>query len=334
MKSETQSATSNNFGFSPRIEPRPKYPSAFEMFLGACKEILYQGGFIGTLLCVLLYPYYISFCNLLAEKLSVLLGEYYNENVLFSVVLSLTHTVTYVIVTGSFAIFDNMELFQKYKLHRRPHMLPKQPIVIKTLIEATINQAIVGPVVSYFLFPVGQYFGMSGMLSALPSYQEMFLGICFAAVFNGFMFYWAHRTFHSKPLYATFHKQHHEYSGPISISAEYANPLEQVLANQIPSIGGALIFGRHPLVLFVWVFLRAQETYEAHSGYCFKNTIFDYLGLAHADDATHHDFHHSVNQGNFGIIYMDWLFGTMDGYCAAGYQEGYIAKKFPEIKKN
>lgn len=51
------------------------------------------------------------------------------------------------------------------------------------------------------------------------------------------------------------------------------------------------------------------------------------LWLSHADEAIHHDYHHTVNTGNFGTEYMDWLFGTEDGFMASGGVEGYLAKK-------
>ena len=60
----------------------------------------------------------------------------------------------------------------------------------------------------------------------------------------------------------------------------------------------ALLYG------YSWQAARLQQTYEAHSGYCFEGTVWDYLGLSHASDAAHHDYHHSVNRGNFGSSWM------------------------------
>jgi sterol desaturase/sphingolipid hydroxylase (fatty acid hydroxylase superfamily) len=80
--------------------------------------------------------------------------------------------------------------------------------------------------------------------------------------------------------------------------------------------------------------LRLRQTYEAHSGYAFKDTILDKLWLSHADEAIHHDYHHTVNTGNFGTEYMDWLFGTEDGFMAGGGVQGYLAKKEEFRKKS
>jgi hypothetical protein len=43
--------------------------------------------------------------------------------------------------------------------------------------------------------------------------------------------------------------------------------VEQVLANQLPTILGAMLMGSHLLTFWVWLFLRIVETIEAHSGY-------------------------------------------------------------------
>lgn len=51
------------------------------------------------------------------------------------------------------------------------------------------------------------------------------------------------------------------------------------------------------------------------------------VGLSAADAAAHHDYHHAVNTGNFGVEWCDWLFGTQDGYCAGGGLQGYVNRK-------
>lgn len=50
----------------------------------------------------------------------------------------------------------------------------------------------------------------------------------------------------------------------------------------------------------IWLFIRLKQTYEAHSGYAFKGTWYAATGLAHVDAACFHDYHHTINRGNFG----------------------------------
>ena len=40
------------------------------------------------------------------------------------------------------------------------------------------------------------------------------------------MFFYSHRALHSRGLYKTIHKTHHEWTAPISLIAIYAHPVE------------------------------------------------------------------------------------------------------------
>lgn len=276
------------------------------------------------MLTVAIYPFYLQ----LVHHLRGFLGDNFTETIGFTILLTWTHVNTYVVWNGFFGVCDYFGYLQEYKLGRRPYMIPKRSLIIRTIIEAVVGQLVLGPLILYFSHPYLVGRGLKALEAPLPSALDLFMTYTFAGIFNGFFFYWAHRSFHSQFLYARFHKQHHEYTGAIGICAEYADPLEQILANIGPSIGGVLFFGcKHPLVVFVWLACRLQQTYEAHSGYCFEGTILDYLGLSHAADAAHHDYHHSVNRGNFGASWMDWICGTEDGYFADGGHNGYVAKK-------
>ena len=88
-----------------------------------------------------------------------------------------------------------------------------------------------------------------------------------------------------------------------------------MLANQLPTIGGVLFFGRRFEVLCVWVVLRLKQTYEVHSGYCFGGAP-DALWITCAEGTAQHDFHHSHNAGNYGGFFVWWdrLCGTDAAY--------------------
>ena len=50
------------------------------------------------------------------------------------------------------------------------------------------------------------------------------------------LFYWVHRAFHTWPyLYKTIHSKHHRFTASVSWAAEFAHPVETVLANTIPT---------------------------------------------------------------------------------------------------
>jgi len=126
-------------------------------------------------------------------------------------------------------------------------------------------------------------------------------------------------------LYKTFHKKHHELRGTIFAGAEYANPIEELFAGQIPTIGFVMGMGCHPLLQAVWLVLRLTQTYEAHSGYAFNGSFLHKVGILCGGSAFH-DHHHTTNLGNFGCETWDWVFGTMDYWVRDGGEKGYWEK--------
>jgi sterol desaturase/sphingolipid hydroxylase (fatty acid hydroxylase superfamily) len=76
-----------------------------------------------------------------------------------------------------------------------------------------IGQLVFGPIALVFLFKGIKKYGLLSMDAPLPPALDILTTYVVAHVFNGVGFYWAHRLFHSKLLYSTFHKQHHEYTG-------------------------------------------------------------------------------------------------------------------------
>ena len=57
-KSEFPEATTVSVGFSPRVEPKPAYPSAFAMIRIFCFDVFWQAGVWGTVLFWILFPGY------------------------------------------------------------------------------------------------------------------------------------------------------------------------------------------------------------------------------------------------------------------------------------
>ena len=288
------------------------------------KEVLWQSAALGVVITMALFGSYTTLVDVLRSALGV---EWGTDQMIFTILLNATHSLMYVSWNSVFAMFDAYNVFPQYKLPRKPHMVVKRSLIIKALAEQAFGQIIFNPLLTYKIYPTLVSHGLLPLDAALPPLAAMVRTLVIAHLINGVGFYVAHRLLHSSLLYSTLHKQHHEFAGTIGMAAEYASPLEQILANALPSLGGVIYFGgTHPLVFCVWLALRLQQTYEGHSGYCFEGTILDMIGLAHPHDAIHHDFHHTVNRGNFGFELMDWICGTQDHFMAAGGYEGYRTK--------
>jgi sterol desaturase/sphingolipid hydroxylase (fatty acid hydroxylase superfamily) len=280
------------------------YPSLITNFIP--KAIIYYSKppFFSALAVLLLQPLYYRIAAAFP----------YDDIYFYAMGSSVLHFFMWIICNGFYSLIAWKGWFAEYKLPRTARMAPSWDLIKATVIDAVVGQLIIGPVALY-----GLYLMMpdpKARTSPLPDFLTIYKHLVFAHVVRDVLFYWAHRMFHEVEfLYKAVHKQHHKYVGTIGISAEYAHPVEQILANFFPFMLYMIAFSVHPLIWAVWMIERLLETYEAHCGYCFSNTFLGKLGFLHGRAAAFHDFHHTENKGNYGAgEVMDHLFGTMDNW--------------------
>jgi sterol desaturase/sphingolipid hydroxylase (fatty acid hydroxylase superfamily) len=88
----------------------------------------------------------------------------------------------------------------------------------------------------------------------------------------------------------------------MAFAAQYAHPIEHIVANQLPLILPLAIRRSHILTFCIWLGFSLVETAAVHSGYDFFRPPLQ---------ADSHDLHHekfNVHFGGLGIL--DWLHGT------------------------
>ena len=259
-----------------------------------------------AILAKAMHPFYL-------QLLQMEIFQDWQERSLIALFSASVHVGMYVVLNGIFMNLDAIEYFKQFKIARKTNQVPSADLLRKTIMLGLMNHIFVEPVAMYFMWPLFQYFGSPSLFADLPSIPQMTISFLICLWFNEVVFYFAHSTLHVFPfLYKNIHKQHHEYTGSVGIAAEYAHPIEVVIADSFPTLGGSLFQGAHPLIWLVFLAWRLEETYESHSGYSLKLPFFyTHLGFMHADHAICHDLHHSSNNGNFGVgSFYDTIFGT------------------------
>jgi len=137
--------------------------------------------------------------------------------------------------------------------------------------------------------------------------------ICF-----DFFHYFAHRTLHHSSIYKYFHKKHHTFPHPVSITTFYQDPVDLLITNSLPTIisVGIIPYVSHHQFHFIIIYKNLIEI----SGHCGKNlnassftqcmwlAKFFKIELYTVD----HDLHHSLNNCNYGKRFSLWdkIFGT------------------------
>jgi len=242
----------------------------------------------------------------------------YSEAVTTGVIAFIWHEIIYFGRSLPFLIADFIPSFQKYKL---------QPKVENTGFDYW--RCLLGVLYCHFFFelpliflfhPVAHFFGMKIATVPFPSYQEMVGQIAFFFLFEDFFHYWLHRFLHWGPMYKNIHKQHHEYSAPFGMVAEYAHPLETIILG-MGTIGSPILWvivtgDLHMITMLTWITLRLFQAIDAHSGYDFPWSLHNWIPFW--SGAEHHDFHHQAFVNNYATSFRwwDYIFGTDTKYRA------------------
>lgn len=225
---------------------------------------------------------------------------YLDERTCFVVMAIVAHHVTF----WSWSAFIHLCYMNNWFEHHRIQKVPyNKDLALQCFKKCLINHIFIYPVAIYFAFDLFKHFGMSvyGPVPGLPIILRDFA--CAVAV-NDTLFYWAHRTLHHKSIYKYIHKQHHMFKVNVGFSAEFANPIEDVLANIIPTMLAMLLLGSHAVVVCMWIIIRVSETLDAHSNFDFPFSPFSVFSWQ--GGARRHEYHHSHNVGCYGSFTTFW----------------------------
>lgn len=135
----------------------------------------------------------------------------------------------------------------------------------------------------------------------LPSLTTALAQIVTCIFIREAMFYYTHRLLHQPMFYTRIHKFHHQFTAPVGWAAQYAHPVEHIIANILPVVLPPKLVGAHQLVSWAYAGWVMLESTVDHAGY-----DVPWWGAARR-----HDGHHERFVGDYGTVgVLDWLHGT------------------------
>ena len=146
-----------------------------------------------------------------------------------------------------------------------------------------MNQILIGIPVLYYTVLLGKKLVPEQNLRLVPSFFKLLIDIAGGSVIQEIIFYYTHRMLHHRWFYKHFHKQHHEWTAPISITAMYSHPVEQIISNFLPTSIPLLLMKSYLSTTWVYLIIKAASTLIDHSGY--------HISFLNSPES--HDYHHT-----------------------------------------
>ncbi|OJI97977.1 hypothetical protein ASPVEDRAFT_37436 [Aspergillus versicolor CBS 583.65] len=214
----------------------------------------------------------------------------------------LTQVIGFIIPATLYILIDT--IFPKFSRRHKIQDARRQPTRQQVLhcVKVTLfNHVWVVALPGLLIWFTGLDHATMNLDPTVPPWTDFIIDFVFGLLAREVSFYYIHRALHHPSIYVYIHKMHHKYVTPVAFAAEYAHPVEHILANVLPITLPLYLKGAHSLSIMGFVVFELWEAAADHSGY-------DFLKLPPAEL---HDLHHEKFRVNYGTIgLMDWIHGT------------------------
>jgi len=156
--------------------------------------------------------------------MATLLNFLDQERLKLTLIIMVAHNSAILIGHGAMFLIEYFNLLQEYRIE--PKKYSSSTIVRRASRQYAFEATVTLPVLSYIL--AAPIIAWRGVNNEVPSVGLLLGQVVFGMMVADTLFYWFHRTLHTKFLYQRVHKQHHEFTTTMSLASEFSHIFETI----------------------------------------------------------------------------------------------------------